>query len=146
SIVRTPLQLQRWRRSSAGPHARMLLALVLTLFVNAGAARSSDLSEDLAARRARLMERLGPDPLLVVTSAPTRPYSLDVDYEYRQDSNLYYLTGITQTDTTLVLMPGNATRREILFVRDRDPVQEHWRGRLLSREQASERTGIRTVL
>ena len=33
-------------------------------------------------------------------------------------------------------MPGNATRREILFVKDRDPVQEHWRGRTLTREEA----------
>jgi len=119
---------------------------VLALLVNAGAARSNDLSDDLTARRARLMERLGPDALVIVTSAPARPYSLDIDYEYRQDSNLYYLTGITQADTMLVLMPGNAMRREILFVKDRDPVQEHWRGRLLSREQATERTGIRTVL
>jgi len=92
------------------------------------------------------MEQLGPDALLIVTSAPARTYSLDIDYEYRQDSNLYYLTGITQADTMLVLMPGNATRREVLFVRDPDPEQEHWRGRLLSRQQATERSGIRTVM
>ena len=42
-------------------------------------------------------------------SAPVRVYSLDVDYEYRQDSNLLYLTGIDQEDTILVLMPGNET-------------------------------------
>lgn len=119
---------------------------MLALLATCGAARSSDLSDDLSARRARLMERLGPDALFIVTSAPTRLYSLDIDYEYRQDSNLYYLTGIAQPGTMLVLMPGNTTRREILFVRDRDPVQEHWRGKLLSREQATAHSGIRTVL
>ena len=56
----------------------------------------------------------------------------DIDYEYRQDSNLYYLTGLTQENTILVLMPGNETRREILFVKDRNPAQEHWTGRLLT--------------
>jgi Xaa-Pro aminopeptidase len=122
------------------------LALLLLVVVSAGAASPGELSDDVTARRARLMERLGPDALFIATSAPTRLYSLDIDYEYRQDSNLYYLTGITQSETMLVLMPGNATRREILFVKDRDPAQEHWRGRSLSREQATERSGIRTVL
>ena len=49
--------------------------------------RASEFSDDLAARRARLLARLGSDSMLIVLSAPTRRYSLDVDYEYRQDSN-----------------------------------------------------------
>ena len=43
-------------------------------------------------------------------------------------------------------MPGNASRREILFIKDRDPVREHWQGRLPSREDATAQTGISTVL
>ena len=118
----------------------------VSLCLSTAPARATELSDDLGARRARAMERLGPDAMLIVMSAPTRPYSLDVDYEYRQDSNLYYLTGIAQDDTTLVLMPGNATRREVLFVKNRDLAREHWTGRRLSHEEAAERTGIRTVL
>jgi Xaa-Pro aminopeptidase len=92
------------------------------------------------------MQRLGPDSMLVLFSAPVRTYSLDVDYEYRQDSNLYYLTGVVQPDTMLVLMPGNKSQREFLFIRDQDPVWEHRNGRLLSRQQASDGSGISTVL
>ncbi len=110
------------------------------------AVHASELSDDTMARRARAMERLGPDTMLVMVSAPSRVYSLDVDYEYRQDSNLYYLTGLAQEETSLVLMPGNGTRREILFVKDQDLVQEHWTGRVLSHDAASAATGIRTVL
>ena len=51
------------------------------------------------------------------------------------------LTGITQDETILVLMPGNVSRREILFIKDRNPEREHWTGHLLSREDARERTG-----
>ena len=76
------------------------------------------LQDDLKARRARAMERLGPETIAIFWSAPTRVYSADVDYEYRQESNLLYLTGIDQPDTMLVLMPGNTTRREILFIRE----------------------------
>ena len=79
-------------------------------------AYASELSDDLSARRARVMEALGPDAMLILWSAPSRTYSLDVSYEYRQDSNLYYLTGITQADTILVLMPGQR-------LTERDPVR-----------------------
>ena len=125
-----------------GRLAGVLLVSALTV----APLRASEFSDDLAARRSRLMQRLGPDTMLVLLSAPTRVYSNDVDYEYHQDPNLYYLTGITQEDTALVLMPGNGTRREILFIKDRNPEREHWTGRLLSREDAREKTGIATVL
>src|SRR5439155_17701943 len=121
----------------------VMLALV-TLAVPS--ARASELSDDLAARRARVMNALGPDTMLVVWSAPPQRYSRDIDYEYRQDSDLYYLTGITQDDTIAVLMPGNETRREILFIKDRNPGREHWTGRSLTPEEATARSGIETVL
>ncbi len=122
------------------------LALWFLLAATAGAASGSELTDDLRQRRARVMDRIGPEGMLVLWSAPPQRYSLDVDYEYRQDSNLYYLTGLTQEDTILVLMPGNATRREILFVKDRNPAREHWTGRLLSPDEAKEAAGIDTVL
>jgi Xaa-Pro aminopeptidase len=110
------------------------------------AARASELTDDLAARRGRVMDRLGPDALLILESAPLLPHSRDVDYEYRQDPNFYYLTALTQPGSVLVLMPGNTTRREILFVTPRDPVDEHWNGVRLDRDEAAAQTGIATVL
>lgn len=121
-------------------------SVVIVLLATASAVRASELTDDLTARRARVMDRLGPETMLILWSAPTVRYSNDVDYKYRQDSNLYYLTGITQPETMLVLMAGNETRREILFVKDRNPAQEHWTGPLLGTEEARGRTGIETVL
>ena len=83
--------------------------------------------------------------MLILWSAPSQRYSLDIDYEYRQDSNLYYLTGLTQEDTILVLMPGNKTQREMLFVKDRNPAREQWTGTLLTLEQAKSQTGVDRV-
>src|SRR5712691_365808 len=102
--------------------------LFVAILVAAYPVYASELSDDLKARRARVMERLGADAMLVLWSAPAQRYSLDIDYEYRQDSNLFYLTGLTQDETMLVLMPGNAAKREILFVKDRNPAREHWTG------------------
>jgi Xaa-Pro aminopeptidase len=124
---------------------RSVLVVALTI-VAAGSVRASEFTDDLAARRARVMSALGADSMLIVWSAVPKVYSRDVDYEYRQDSNLYYLTGITQEETILVLMPGNETRRELLFVKARNPLREHWTGPALTTEQASAESGIATVL
>jgi Xaa-Pro aminopeptidase len=130
------MSTRRWRIATA-----LVLALSLAPLVSA-----SEFADDLKARRARVMERLGPDAILLLWSAPPRRYSHDIDYEYRQDSDFYYLTGLTQSDSMLVLLPGNASRKAFLFIPDRDPVREHWRGRLLSRDEAAAHTGVETVL
>src|SRR5262245_51188418 len=126
---------------------RMLcfVAAIVFSLCSTGSAVAGEFQDDLRARRARVMERLGPEAILILWSAPPRTYSLDVDYEYHQDHNLYYLTGIDQEGTTLVLMPGNATRKEILFIKERNPVREHWTGHLLSKEEAVAQSGVEKV-
>ena len=121
----------------------LLMALV---WLSATTAAAASLQDDVKARRARVAERLGPDAIAIFWSAPTRVYSTDVDYEYRQESNLLYLTGIDQAETILVLMPGNETRKEMLFVRDADPRREHWNGHSLTPAEASAASGIQTVM
>src|SRR5215813_8437558 len=119
---------------------------VLCVLALARVAAAGPLQDDLKARRARAIEKLGPDTVAVFWSAPVRVYSNDVNYEYRQDSNLLYLTGIDQPETMLVLMPGNKTRREVLFVREADARREHWNGHSLTPAEASAQSGIQTVL
>jgi Xaa-Pro aminopeptidase len=120
--------------------------LTLALLVSSLPAQAGPVQDDLKNRRARVMEQLSPETMAIFWSAPTRVYSHDVDYEYRQDSYMYYLSGIDQEDTILVLMPGNATRREILFVREGDPRREHWNGHILTPAEATELSGIPTVM
>jgi len=126
-------------------HLKFTVLLILTLLVPT-ALSAGPLQDDLKARRAKLMERLGPDALAIFWSAPTRVYSGDVDYEYRQDSNLLYLTGIDQPETILVLMPGNTARKEIIFVRPADARREHWEGHSLTPDEAAAESGIATAM
>ena len=130
-------------------NSRLSSLLVITLFITVlgpATAWAGPLQEDLKARRARVMDQLSPATLAIFWSAPVRVYSHDVDYEYRQDSNLFYLTGIDQEETILVLMPGNVTRREILFIRDADPRREHWNGHSLTSAEADAQSGVATVM
>src|SRR4051812_46340513 len=114
--------------------------------LSAIAASAGPVQDDLKARRSHAMERLGPDAIAIFWSAPARGYSTDVNYEYRQESNLLYLTGIDQEETALVLMPGNETRKEILLVREADARREHWNGHSLTPTEASAASGIETVM
>lgn len=107
-------------------------------------AEAAALREDLEGRRARLMAKLGDSTFAILWSAPTRVYSRDVDYEYRQDSDLLYLTGIDQPDTILVLVPGSR-RQEFLFISPSNPRREHYVGRYLTADEARARTGIDTI-
>jgi Xaa-Pro aminopeptidase len=122
-----------------------LVVAAAVLAMSATAAWAGPLQDDLAARRARLMEKLGPQALGVVWSAEPKVYSLDVDYEFRQDSHFLYLTGIAQEGAVLVLMPGNRKSREVLFIRQPNPQREHWNGHMLTREEATAASGIQTV-
>ena len=102
--------------------------------------------DDLKARRARLMQTLDAGTVFIAWSAPPRVYSTDVNYEYRQDSNLLYLTGLEQEDTILVLMPGASTKKEVIFVREPDPRREHRNGHILSQDEVTAATGVETVM
>ncbi len=93
-----------------------------------------------AARRARVAERIGPDAVLLVPSAPERVRSNDTHHRYRPSSDLYYLTGFREPGALLVLRPGSPTPFTLL-VRPRDPERETWDGPRAGVEGARERFG-----
>ncbi len=105
----------------------------------------ADRVTELRKRRADAMKRLGDKAVLVLLSTEPRMYTNDVDYHYRQENNLYYLTGIKQEGATLVLLPGAAKTREILFMPERDPRNETWHGRMMSSDEARARSGVQEV-
>ena len=100
---------------------------------------------ELAKRRSEVMKRVGEKGLLILFSAEPRLYTNDVDFPYRQENNLYYLTGIKTEGATLVLIPGAKTMREILFIPKRNPMRETWTGKMLSVEEARSISGIQEV-
>lgn len=102
-------------------------------------------------RREAVMEALPEDAVAIVLSSPTRQRSNDVDYQYRQSNSLYYLTGMTEPGTVLLLVPGGADVdgrevREILFVPERDPATEAWMGRRLGVERAAGELGVEAAV
>src|ERR1700735_382513 len=100
---------------------------------------------DLTAHRKAMMEQMGDKGILILYAAEPRNYAGDVDWPFRQENNFYYLTGINQTGNALVLIPGAAKYREILFMAPSNPSQESWTGHILLPEEARKISGIDEV-
>jgi Xaa-Pro aminopeptidase len=82
-----------------------------------------------AKRRAAVLDAIsaqGEDAVAVLPSSPVYPRNSDVDHDYRQDSDLYYLTGFAEPESVLVLSARG--RKTTLFVRPRDAERETWDG------------------
>jgi Xaa-Pro aminopeptidase len=99
---------------------------------------------ELAARRKQVADTIGPKAVLVMFSAEPRVYTNDVDFPFRQENNLFYLTNLNQKGATLVMMPGTQLP-EILFMPRRNPAAETWTGHMYSPEEAASLSGIREI-
>jgi Xaa-Pro aminopeptidase len=82
---------------------------------------------EFSERRQRFMAAAG-SGAAIFASAPVAVRNNDVEHEYRQDSDLYYLTGFDERDSVLILTTEHAEHRTVLFVRPRDKERETWDG------------------
>lgn len=101
-------------------------------------------------RRQEFRKLLPPNSIAFIFSNPVRNRSNDVDFQYIQDPDLYYLTGLMEPHSVLVVMSDSImldhiATRELLFVQTRDSVNEIWNGRRLGVEGASSHLGITPV-
>jgi Xaa-Pro aminopeptidase len=94
-----------------------------------------------AARRKAYLDALGPNAVALVYSLPERLRNGDAHYSFRQHSDVLYLTGFAEPDTTVILRPGAEAERVVMFVRPRDPEMETWDGRRAGLEGAKELYG-----
>ena len=81
-----------------------------------------------AARRARLLEGLGPEAVVVVCTAPVTNRNGDVDHLFRPASNFWYLTGFGEPDGAALLETRDGKPHCTLFVPESDPGAELWTG------------------
>lgn len=97
--------------------------------------------------RGNLRGLLKPNSLVIVLSNDIYPTNADGTMAFKQNSDLFYLTGVDQEETTLVLMPDAADpkEREILFVKETSELIAVWEGEKLTKEQARAATGIERI-
>ena len=105
-------------------------------------------------RRDSLMSKVGNESVVILFSGPVRNRNNDVEFQYRQDDHFYYLTGFTEPNAVLVLIPKGVsvrnpddttklvTVRELMFVQARNPMRERWDGRRYGPEAVMKLRGI----
>ena len=82
-----------------------------------------------ARHRKQLMRMVGETGIAILPAAPVRTRNRDVEYPYRQDSDFFFLSGFSEPEAVIVLVPGRKHSEYILFCRDKNPEQEVWHGR-----------------
>ncbi|MCA0232009.1 MAG: aminopeptidase P N-terminal domain-containing protein [Bacteroidetes bacterium] len=94
--------------------------------------------------RQRLYQLLKPKSLVILQSNDVMPTNADGTMGFKQNSDLFYLSGIDQEETVLLLFPDHPDPkfREILFVRETNENIAIWEGEKLSIPQAFERSGV----
>jgi Xaa-Pro aminopeptidase len=98
--------------------------------------------------RQRLAALLPPNSLVVVNANDVPPTNADGTTTLPANSDLFYLSGVEQEQSILVLFPDadDEKHREILFLRETSEELAIWEGHKLTKEEARAQTGIREVL
>jgi Xaa-Pro aminopeptidase len=97
--------------------------------------------------RGNLRGLLKPNSMVIVLANDIYPTNADGTMAFKQNSDLFYLTGVDQEETMLVLMPDavDPKEREILFVKETSELIAVWEGEKLTKEQARAATGIERI-
>lgn len=97
--------------------------------------------------RKNFSEHLKPGSIAIFFSNDIMPTNADGAMGFKQNSDLLYLSGIDQEDTILIIFPDAKEKKhkEILFIKETNETIAIWEGEKLSKEQASEISGISTI-
>ncbi|MCI0525755.1 MAG: aminopeptidase P N-terminal domain-containing protein [Acidobacteria bacterium] len=93
------------------------------------------------ARVAEFLEKMEPNSVAVFASAHDIKRNHDTDFEFRQDTDFYYLTRLNEPDCVAVLAPSHPEHKYVLFVRPRIREEEIWTGVRAGVEGAISRHG-----
>ena len=86
-------------------------------------------------RRQKLFKHMDENSLLIVSGATEKVRNNDVHYEFRQDSNFWYLTGLEEPDAIMIMLKKDSTKY-ILFLQQKKIEEEVWNGYKIGTEKA----------
>ena len=98
--------------------------------------------------RKRFVKEMKPNSIAIFNSNDEVPSNGDALYKFQQNTNLYWLCGIEQEDTMVILFPDNPDEkyREVLVLVRPNEMKEKWDGRRLRADEAKALSGINTIV
>lgn len=105
-------------------------------------------SEIFVTNRRRFVEKMAKQSIAIFNSNDELPTNADQLYKFKQNADLFWLTGIEQEDTMLVLFPDNPDPkfREVLVLVRPNELKEKWDGKRLRKHEAQAISGIQTIV
>src|SRR5215210_7673701 len=105
-------------------------------------------TEIFITNRRRFVEKMKPGSIAIFVSNDEVPRNGDAIYSFQQNSDLYWLSGITQEDSMVILFPDNPDKkyREVLVLVRPNEMKEKWDGKRLRKEEATAISGIQTIV
>jgi Xaa-Pro aminopeptidase len=100
-----------------------------------------------AENRKRFTALLQEQSIAIFHSNDEFPRNGDQNFPFRQQSDLFYLSGIDQEETILVLAPGHPNKllREVAFMKETSEKIAIWEGQKLNKQEASKISGIKVI-
>lgn len=104
--------------------------------------------EIFTTNRRRFAEKIKPNSIAIFVSNEEVPSNGDALYPFKQNSDLYWLTGIMQEDSMVILFPDNPDPkfREVLVLVRPNELKEKWDGKRLRKEEATAISGIKQIV
>ncbi len=98
--------------------------------------------------RQRFAGKMAPGSIAIFVSNDEVPSNGDALYRFKQNSDLYWLTGISQEDSMVILFPSNPdpAYREVLVLVRPNELKEKWDGKRLRAQEATAISGIKTIV
>jgi Xaa-Pro aminopeptidase len=105
-------------------------------------------SEIFIQNRKRFTEKMEKNSIAIFNSNDEFPVHGDQLYPFRQNADLFWLTGIEQEDTMLIIFPSNPEEkyREVLVLTRPNELKEKWDGHRLRANEAQSISGIKTIV
>lgn len=97
--------------------------------------------------RERFVKKMKPNAIAIFPANPVVSENADAVYQYKANTDVVWLSGITQEKTMVILYPDNAdaAAREVLVIQRPDELLEKWNGHLLRKDEATAISGIKHV-
>jgi Xaa-Pro aminopeptidase len=97
--------------------------------------------------RAKLIELLPPKSIVIISSNDIMPTNADGTMGFKQNSDLYYLSGLDQEETLLIIYPDapEDQYKEMAFVKETSELIEIWEGHKFTKQEAFEISGIKNI-
>jgi Xaa-Pro aminopeptidase len=132
------------------PFLSVFLLVVLSVSAQENLPKDYLSAEFHKGRRDELRKRMPENSVVAIFAYPERVFSRDVNYTYHPNPDLYYFSGYKEAEAMLLIFKeeqktGDKSFNEVIFVRQKNPMEEVWTGRRLGVEGVKKQLGFQEV-